>query len=100
MAVVGGSKIIILRVFNMATIFGPDIKPNAKYRAGACCGKDLFNLYEVENQQQANNDDWSVKINKQLSHRIRGRDKTKSFKQNVETLLEYALTNQPRKNSC
>ena len=74
----------------MARISGKDIKPNSRYVADASCGKDLFHLYEVENQQ-ANTEDWSVKINKQLAHKIRGRDKTKSFRENVESLLELAL---------
>lgn len=99
-SVVGGLKITISRVFDVAQVYGELIKPGARYKAGACYLDGLYRLTEVANKQQANNDDWSVKINKQLSHRIRGRDKTKSFKQNVEALLEYALTNQPRENSC
>jgi hypothetical protein len=96
MSVAGGLKTTISRVFNMARISGKDIKPNSRYVADASCGKDLFHLREIESGQQSTTNDWSVKINEKLAHRIRCIDKTKSFRENVEALLERALTHQPR----
>jgi hypothetical protein len=83
----------------MATIYGPDIKPNGKYRASERWGfRDVYMLYEIpsEKKHDVDSTDWNVKISQSLAFRIRGHDKTKSIRKKVEELLEYALTHKPR----
>jgi len=71
------------------------LKRGVQYAASECCGKDLYRLTAIETKEAVNDKDkdWDVKVDVKIARQIRqNNDKSESFKQAVNRLLEFALS--------
>jgi hypothetical protein len=71
------------------------LKKGSQYAASECYGKDLYRLTAIEviETEKDKDADWVVKVDVKIARKIRqSKDKTESFKQAVNRLLEFALS--------